>query len=206
MRRPAFRALALLVLTASALAGCSSARHPTTETGWTTGVDVGAVDRVLASATVQQLTGSFLRAHPTPGSEDATLHRVGPPVLVYAVDPKFVGNPSATMRDAGIPSYIAVPVRIGARTTTDTLQLAAGSGYDPRAIATGTEEEEAARTLPAGTRLLLDYPSHTWFGWSETRVTAIRSGIYTDLRGREFDLAGFEHWLTVRQPIARPNR
>ncbi|MFI5780486.1 hypothetical protein [Nocardia sp. NPDC051570] len=206
MRRHVFRAAALAFLAASAIAGCATASHSDDppDTAWTASVDLPAVDRTLASAAAQQLAGSYLRSHPTPGSDDALMRRAGPPILVYAIDPAFVGNPSATMRDAGTPSYIAVPVRIGARTDTDTLQLAADQGYTPRAIASGAEESDAAATLPPDTRLLLDYPSHTWFGWTETRVTAIQSGTYADLHGREFDLAEFEQWLTVRQPAGRP--
>ncbi|RDI66579.1 hypothetical protein DFR76_104329 [Nocardia pseudobrasiliensis] len=209
MRRYVFRAATLLLLGAVAIAGCSATPRTGAQpdTDRPAGVDVAAVDRVLASDPAQQLAGSFLRSHPTPGSADAVMRRVGEPILIYAIDPAFVGNPSATMRDAGKPSYVAVPVRIGARTDTDTLQLDANGGYPPRAIASGSEEHDAAATLPPDARLLLDYPSHTWFGWTETRVTAIQSGTYTDLRGREFDLTQFEQWLTVRQPAAaRPNR
>ncbi|MFJ4651858.1 hypothetical protein ACIP5Y_11360 [Nocardia sp. NPDC088792] len=175
--------------------------HPMhSDARWIIAPDADAVDRVLDTPAAGQLAGSFLRSQNPfdPGSPSASLRRAGAPVLVYATDPKFAGGADSTLRSAGMPSYLAVPVHIGSRSGIDMLQLTPSPPYSPQAIAAGTEEAEAARALTPGARLLLDYPSHTWFGWTETRVTAIRSNTDGDLAGKVFDTGQFKQWLASR--------
>lgn len=175
--------------------------HPMhSDAGWIITPDVDAVDRELDSPAAAQLAGSFLRSqHPfDPGAPSAALRRAGTPVLVYATDPKFADGTDSTLRTAGMPSYLAVPVHVGSRADIDILQLTPNPPYSPQAIAAGAEETEAARALTSDARLLLDYPSHTWFGWTETRVTAIRSNTDGGLAGKVFDPGQFKQWLASR--------
>ncbi|MFG1798394.1 hypothetical protein [Nocardia sp. NPDC049149] len=117
--------------------------------------------------------------------------------MVYATDPNFVTDSQSALRNAGTPAYLAVPVKAGSRTDIDTLQLSPAPPFSPIAMATGAEETEAAQAAAGDARLLLHYPSHTWFGWTATRVTAIRSSTYPHLKGQEFDTRQFKQWLTA---------
>ncbi|PXX63982.1 hypothetical protein DFR70_105164 [Nocardia tenerifensis] len=184
---------AALVCAVLAVPGCG----PANTDGRSAEPDAGAIDRVLESPATQQLAASFLRSQQAP-ADDVALRRSGPDITVYATNPRFVTDPQSPLRDAGTPAYIAVPAMLSARNAPDTVQLTPTPPFTPRAIATGTEETEAAQSLPAGARLLLDYPSHTWLAWSETRVTAISSGTRPELKGREFDAGQFREWLASR--------
>ncbi|WP_225726735.1 MULTISPECIES: hypothetical protein [unclassified Nocardia] len=202
---PTLHALAMLLFAALAIPGCTAAQHVPTnqahaDTPWAPDPDADAITRVLASPAAEQLAGSFLRAQFSPQSSSGTapLRQVERAVTVYATAPGFVTDPRTTLRDAGAPAYIAVPVRVGSRAETDTLQLDPAPPYTPRAVAEGNEEAQTARLLADDTRLLLHYPSHTWFGWTETRVVAIRSDTDPGVQGRIFDAAQFRAWLTSR--------
>ncbi|MFE9575994.1 hypothetical protein ACFYO1_06385 [Nocardia sp. NPDC006044] len=115
-------------------------------------------------------------------------------MTVYATDPKSADSP--TLERAGVESYIAVPVRVTGRDTADTVQLEPVSPYMPRAMATGVDETSQPRAADA--RLLLDYPSHTWFAWTRTSLTVISSGTTPALAGKVFDGAQFHAWLQSR--------
>ncbi|MEV6554861.1 hypothetical protein AB0M22_04005 [Nocardia sp. NPDC051756] len=122
--------------------------------------------------------------------------RDGAPVTVYATDPSFRDDPGRTLERAGIESYLAVPVRVTGRDAADTLQLTPSPAYLPQAMATGVEETSQPRAADA--RLLLDYPTHTWFAWTRTRVTVISSGTTPALAGKAFDGPEFHAWLRMR--------
>ncbi|WP_405165896.1 hypothetical protein OG203_12900 [Nocardia sp. NBC_01499] len=180
--------------------GCATAHDPPAQATTAAAPDLGTIDQVLESPATAQLAASFLRSqHPPTTAENAPhLRRTGTPVMVYATNLEFATDPDSPLSTAGTPSYIAVPTRIDPRTDTDTTQLTPTPPYTPQAIATGTEESQVAQALPTNANLLLDYPSHTWFAWTETRVTAISSSTNTDLKGREFDTKQFKKWLMSR--------
>ncbi|KZM72802.1 hypothetical protein [Nocardia terpenica] len=196
MTRIVVRAV-LVAVAACAAAGCVAAQPQPRP--WAVDPDLGAIDGVVASPATAQLAGAFLRSQdPSAGPAAPPVRRTDVPVVVFATDPRFATAAGAPMSAAGVPAYLAVPVRVGHRNGSDTLQLAPDAPYTPRAVATGTEEAEVARSLTPDSRLLLDYPSHTWFRWTETRVTALRSGTDTTLAGRDFDAEQFERWLRTR--------
>ncbi|WP_433656809.1 hypothetical protein ACQPW1_36080 [Nocardia sp. CA-128927] len=192
---------AALLYAALAIQGCAPPPHtpPNADISPATTPDAATIAQVLESPATAQLAASFLRSQNPPTTETPpTLHRSGPHVMVYATNPKFATDPQSPLHNAGTPSYIAIPTTIGPRTDPDTIQLTPTPPYTPQAIATGTEESQAAQALPPNAHLLLDYPSHTWFAWTETQVTAISSSTHTDIKGREFDTTQFKQWLTSR--------
>ncbi|QIS20137.1 hypothetical protein [Nocardia terpenica] len=198
MTRLVVRAV-IVAIAACAAAGCVAAQPRPEPRPWAADPDLGAIDGVVASPATAQLAGAFLRSQdPSAGPAAPSVRRTDVPVVVFATDPRFATAAGAPMSAAGVPAYIAVPVRVGRRSGSDTLQLVPDAPYSPRAVATGTEEAEVARSLTPDSRLLLDYPSHTWFRWTETRVAALRSGTDTTLAGREFDAGQFERWLRTR--------
>ncbi|MFD6156696.1 hypothetical protein ACFWF7_19175 [Nocardia sp. NPDC060256] len=192
---------AALLCAALAIQGCA-ASPPTpaiADVNSTTTPDADTIDRVLESPATTQLAASFLKSQNPPTTENPpTLHQTGPHVMVYATNPTFATDPQSPLHNAGTPSYIAIPAKIDERTEPDTIQLNPTAPYTPRAIATGTEESQAAQALQPNAHLLLDYPSHTWFAWTETHVTAISSSTYTNLKGQEFDTNQFKQWLASR--------
>ncbi|MEU7138401.1 hypothetical protein ABZ942_03000 [Nocardia sp. NPDC046473] len=201
MSRRSLCAAAALLAAALAIQGCAASPHTpaNADASSATAPDVDTIDRVLESPATAQLAASFLRSQNPPTTESLpTLHRTGPHVMVYATNPSFATDPQSPLDNAGTPSYIAIPTKIDPRTEPDTVQLDPTAPYAPRAIATGTEESQAAQALPPDAQLLLDYPSHTWFAWTETHVTAISSSTYTDMKGREFDTNQFKQWLASR--------
>lgn len=173
------------------LAGCAHQGAP----AWASEPADSVIDRAIDTPAAQRLAGSFLRS--SGASNDAggvAFRRDGAPVTVYATDPSSGGDP--TLERAGIKSYIAVPVLLAGRDAADTVQLEPSPPYLPRAMATGVEETSQLRA--GGARLLLDYPTHTWFAWTRTRVTVISSGTTPALAGKEFDGAAFHAWLRTR--------
>ncbi|MFI6045676.1 hypothetical protein ACIA8C_28890 [Nocardia sp. NPDC051321] len=184
-----------LVAVGVALSGCAD--HGAPATAWENEPDGSVIDGALDTPAAQRLVGSFLRSSGTPNDGGAAaFRRDGGPVTVYAIDPSFRADPGRTLERAGIESYIAVPVRAAGRSAADTVQLAPSPPYLPRAVATGVEETSEPRAAEA--RLLLDYPTHTWFAWTQTRVTVISSGTTPALTGKEFDAEGFRSWLRTR--------
>lgn len=198
MSRRALYAAALLYA-ACAIQGCAPHTPAHVDVNSATTPDADAIDRVLESPATIRLAASFLRSQQPPTNEPAPLlHRTGAQVTIYATSLEFATDPQSPLQNAGTPSYIAVPIQIGTRTDPDTLQLTPTPPYTPQAIGTGTEESRAAQSLPPNAHLLLDYPSHTWFAWTETQVTTISSSTHPDLNGREFDSTQFKQWLTSR--------
>ncbi|WP_433656739.1 hypothetical protein ACQPW1_35885 [Nocardia sp. CA-128927] len=178
-----------------ALSGC--ANNGPSEMAWESEPPDSAIDSAIGTPAAQRLAGSFLRS--SDASNDvgaAALRRAGAPVTVYATDPSFRDDPGRTLERAGIASYIAVPVDLAGRSAADTVQLEPSPPYLPRAMATGVEETSQPRA--ADVRLLLDYPTHTWFAWTRTRVTVLTSGTTPALAGKEFDSAEFRAWLQTR--------
>lgn len=177
------------------LSGCADQAPPPPV--WESEPDSSAIDRAIDTPAAQRLAGSFLRS--VDASNDAgaaVIRRDGAPVTVYATDPSSHDDPEPTLERAGNKSYIAVPVHVAGRTATDTMQLEPSSPYLPRAMATGVEETSQPRAADA--RLLLDYPTHTWFAWTRTTVTVISSGTNPAMAGKEFDDAQFRAWLQSR--------
>ncbi|MFE9575949.1 hypothetical protein ACFYO1_06160 [Nocardia sp. NPDC006044] len=197
MNRPA---AALMFAAALAIPGCAAPPHDPADLSRVPTPDTETIDRVLDSPEATQLAASFLRSqHPPATIEDPRpFHRMGTQILVYATNPNFATDPQSLLEKAGTPSYIAVPATLTPRTTPDTIQLTPTPPYTPQAIATGTEESQAAQSLPETARLLLDYPSHTWFAWTQTRVTTISSSTNPTLNGQQFDANQFKQWLASR--------
>ncbi len=194
MKRPVLRLLIGLVLLGSTVAGCANDGVPTAK--WDSEPDVDVVDEAIGTQAVQRLAQPFLRSQQGANAGGAeSLRRVGAPVMVYATNPRFRDDVAPTLDSAGTASYIAVPVRIAGRAGTDTVQLASAPPYRPQAMATGDEETGGPR---GDARLLLDYPTHTWFAWTRTSVTVLSSGANPGLAGTEFDAAGFRVWLGAR--------
>ncbi|MFI6045635.1 hypothetical protein ACIA8C_28680 [Nocardia sp. NPDC051321] len=188
---------AALLFAACTIQGCAPPANTDISSAATP--DADTIDRVLESPATTQLAASFLRSQQPPINENSPLlHRTGDNVTVYATNLEFATDPQSALQNAGTPSYIAVPVRIAPRTDPDTIQLTPTPPYTPRAIATGTEESQAAQSLPPNAHLLLDYPSHTWFAWTQTQVTAISSSTNPNMNGQEFDTNQFKQWLTSR--------
>ncbi|MFI6168305.1 hypothetical protein ACIBCN_16100 [Nocardia sp. NPDC051052] len=176
-----------------ALSGCANDGPPAA--AWESEPDSSAIDSALDTPAAQRLAGSFLRS--SSASNDigvATLRRDGAPVTVYATYPSYSDEPS--LERAGNKSYIAVPVHVAGRSATDTVQLEPSPPYLPRAMATGLEETNQPRAADA--RLLLDYPTHTWFAWTRTQVAVISSGTTPALAGKTFDGEDFHAWLRTR--------
>ncbi|MFC9433473.1 hypothetical protein [Nocardia sp. NPDC057030] len=193
MTGPALRVAAGLLAAGLALAGCADRGAPAP--AWEREPDDGVIDRAIDTPAAQRLVASFARSSGASNDVGAVaLRRDGAPVTVYATDPRSAADP--TLEHAGIESYIAVPVRIAGRETADTVQLEPASPYLPRAMATGSDETSQPRAADA--RLLLDYPTHTWFAWTRTRVTVISSGTAPALAGTAFDSAQFHAWLRNR--------
>ncbi|MFI6999462.1 hypothetical protein [Nocardia sp. NPDC050175] len=193
MSAPVSRVAIGLCAVGLALSGCANDGPPAT--AWESEPDNGAIDRAIDTPAAQRLAGSFLRS--VDASNDvgaAVFRRDGTPVTVYATDPASRDEP--TLERAGKKSYIAVPVHVAGRSATDTVQLEPSPPYLPRAMATGVEE--TSQPHAAEVRLLLDYPTHTWFAWTQTRVTVISSGTTPALAGKEFDSAQFHAWLQSR--------
>ncbi|MEU7138438.1 hypothetical protein ABZ942_03190 [Nocardia sp. NPDC046473] len=177
-----------------AMTGC--ANHGPPATAWETEPDNSAIDRAIDTPAAQRLAGSFLRSSGASNDVGAAIfRRVGAPVTVYATNPSR-DDAAPNLEHVGNESYIAVPVQLAGRSTTDTVQLEPSPPYLPRAIATGVEETGQPRA--ADVRLLLDYPTHTWFAWTRTHVTVISSATTPALAGKEFDSAGFRTWLQSR--------
>ncbi len=188
------RRVAIMVAAGLVLAGC--ANHAAPVKNWVNEPDPAVIDRAIDAPAAQRLAGSFLRSQ-DPAADGATvrLQRVGAPVVVYATDPR--ADRPDDLEQAGIESYIAVPVRIPGR-DADTVQLEPRPPYRPRAMATGVEETNLPR--PAEARLLLDYPTHTWFAWTPKKATVLSSGALPGLVGREFDAAGLRADFGRRVP------
>ncbi|KIA65509.1 hypothetical protein [Nocardia vulneris] len=186
------RRLAGLIAAGLVLTGC--ANHGAPVQNWVTEPDPAAIDRAIDASAAQRLAGSFLRSQ-DPAADGATvrLQRVGTPVVVYATNSR-----ADDLEQAGVESYIAVPVRVSGRDATDTMQLEPRPSYRPRAMATGVEETTLAR--PAAARLLLDYPTHTWFAWTPEKATVLSSGALPGLAGKEFDAAGLRADFGRRVP------
>ncbi|QIS03221.1 hypothetical protein F5X71_13680 [Nocardia brasiliensis] len=186
---------AALVLAAGlVLAGCSN--HDRAVGNWLIEPEQAAIDRALDAPEAQRLAVSFRRSQDPGATGDAVPRRVGAAVTVYATDPR--ADRSVTVEHVGIESYIAVPVRISGRDAPDTMQLEPTPPYRPRAMATGVEETSLPR--PAAARLLLDYPTHTWFAWTPNKLTVLSSGALPGLAGKEFDAAGFRADFGRRAP------
>lgn len=176
-----------------ALAGCAD--HGAAAPAWEREPDDSVIDSAIDTPAAHRLVGSFLRSSGASNEVGGVaLRRDGAPVTVYATDPSSGDDP--TLERAGIESYIAVPVRVAGRDAADTLQLSPSAPYRPQAMATGVEETSRPRAADA--RLLLDYPTHTWFAWTRTRVTVISSGTIPALAGKAFDGAEFHAWLRTR--------
>ncbi|WP_405165861.1 hypothetical protein OG203_12715 [Nocardia sp. NBC_01499] len=174
-----------------ALSGC--ANHGPPATAWESEPDSSAIDRAIDTPAAQRLAGSFLRSLGASNDGGAAIfRRDGASVTVYATDPSSRDD----LERAGNKSYIAVPVHVAGRSATDTVQLEPLPPYLPRAMATGVEETSQPRA--ADVRLLLDYPTHTWFAWTRTGVTVISSQTTPALAGKEFDGAGLRAWLQSR--------
>ncbi|MFB8274429.1 hypothetical protein [Nocardia colli] len=193
---------ALLLAAALAIPGCAAAPHTPAiaDASWAPTPDAETIDRILDSSEATRLAASFLRSQHPPLTAETPhpLHRNGTQILIYATNPNFATDPQSPLQNAGTPSYIAVPATITPRTTPDTIQLTPTPPHTPQAIATGTEESQAAQSLPTNARLLLDYPTHTWFAWTQTRITTISSSTNPTLNGKEFDSNQFKQWLTSR--------
>ncbi|ASF08368.1 hypothetical protein NBRGN_098_00440 [Nocardia brasiliensis NBRC 14402] len=189
------RRLAIMIAAGLLLTGC--ANHAVTVQDWVNEPDLVAIDQAIDAPAAQRLAGSFLRSQ-DPAADGATvrLQRVGAPVVVYATNPR--ADRAGDLEQAGIESYIAVPVRVSGRDAADTMQLEPRPPYRPRAMATGVEETNLPR--PAGARLLLDYPTHTWFAWTPEKATVLSSGALPDLAGKEFDAAGLRADFGRRVP------
>ncbi|MFC9433427.1 hypothetical protein [Nocardia sp. NPDC057030] len=197
MNRPA---AVFLIAAALTIPGCAAPPHSPADLSWAPTPETETIDRVLESPAATRLAASFLRSqHPPVATEDPhPCHRTGTQILIYATNPNFATDPQSSLPNAGTPSYIAVPAAITPRTTSDTIQLTPTPPHTPQAIATGTEESQAARSLPESARLLLDYPSHTWFAWTPTQVTTISSSTHPDLNGKQFTTNQFKEWLKSR--------
>ncbi|MGW4845433.1 hypothetical protein [Nocardia brasiliensis] len=189
------RRLAIMIAAGLVLTGC--ANHAAPVRNWVDEPDSAAIDQAIDAPAAQRLAGSFLRSQ-DPATDGATvrLQRVGAPVVVYATNPR--ADRPDDLEQAGIESYIAVPVRVSGRDAADTIQLEPRLPYRPRAMATGVEETTLAR--PAAARLLLDYPTHTWFAWTPEKVTVLSSGALPGLAGKEFDAAGLRADFGRRVP------
>ncbi|AFU00926.1 hypothetical protein [Nocardia brasiliensis] len=187
--------LAIMVAAGLILTGCVN--HAVPVQNWATEPDLAAIDRAIDAPAAQRLAGSFLRSQ-DPAADGATvrLQRVGAPVMVYATDPR--ADRADDLEQVGVESYIAVPVRFSGRDAVETMQLEPRPPYRPRAMATGAEETNLPR--PAGARLLLDYPTHTWFAWTPTKATVLSSGALPGLAGKEFDAAGLHADFGRRVP------
>ncbi|ATL66133.1 hypothetical protein [Nocardia terpenica] len=179
------------------LPGCTHPK-PAPAPAWVSAPDLPAIDRTLDSPSVRRLAESFLRSQDPAraAAGNTAIRRSGTPVTVYATNPGFVADPAAPLDRAGVASYIAVPVCISDRPETDTVQLVPTPSYPPRAVATGTEE--TTQPLPANSRLLLDYPTHTWLAWTRTEITVLTPGTTPVPKGRVFDAAQFRGWMTSR--------
>ncbi|MFF3225601.1 hypothetical protein ACFYV7_22595 [Nocardia suismassiliense] len=187
-------AIGLLVV-GLGLSGCAD--HGAPATVWESEPDGSAIDSAIDTPAAQRLVGSFLRSSGASNDvEAATLQRAGAPVMVYATYPSSADDPGHSLERAGIESYIAVPVRVAGRNAADTLQLEPSPPYLPRAMATGVEE--TSRPRAAGARLLLDYPTHTWFAWTRTHVTVIPSEETPASAGNELNAEAFYAWLQSR--------
>ncbi|WP_433579485.1 hypothetical protein [Nocardia brasiliensis] len=184
--------LAIMVAAGLILTGCVN--HAVPVQNWATEPDLVAIDRAIDAPAAQRLAGSFLRSQdPAPDGATVQPRRVGAPVMVYATDPR-----ADDLEQVGVESYIAVPVRFSGRDAVDTMQLEPRPPYRPRAMATGVEETNLPR--PAGARLLLDYPTHTWFAWTPKEATVLSSGALPGLAGKELDAAGLRADFGRRVP------